>query len=144
MAPASFLKGADIIQFWQCGQWVEVVTDDRLPVLNNEYFFVNPRNKQEFWPSLLEKACARFHASCVNLHYGYLPDALVDLTGGVVTNISLHSSSSDLMTMVKMVAEAGSLMTCSTLAGPTSESTRMANGLVSRRAYPVTGAKQKF
>ncbi|KAB0396076.1 hypothetical protein E2I00_020119 [Balaenoptera physalus] len=45
--------------FWQCGQWVEVVIDDRLPVLNNEYFFVNPRNKQEFWPSLLEKACAR-------------------------------------------------------------------------------------
>uniref|UniRef100_A0A8C0D0E5 Calpain 13 n=1 Tax=Balaenoptera musculus TaxID=9771 RepID=A0A8C0D0E5_BALMU len=110
----------------------QMVIDDRLPVLNNEYFFVNPRNKQEFWPSLLEKACARFHASCVNLHF----------TGGVVTNISLHSSSSDLMTTVKMVAEAGSLMTCSTLAGPTSESTRMANGLVSRRAYTVTGAEQ--
>ncbi|KAM9054521.1 LOW QUALITY PROTEIN: calpain-13 [Megaptera novaeangliae] len=122
--------------FWQCGQWVEVVIDDRLPVLNNEYFFVNPRNKQGFWPSLLEKACARFLASCVTLHYGYLPDALVDLTGGVVTNISL-----DLMTMVKVVAEAGSLMTCSTR-GPTSESTRMANGLVSRCAYTVTGAEQ--
>ena len=48
-----------LLQFWQCGQWVEVVIDDRLPVLNNEYFFVNPRNKQEFWPSLLEKACAK-------------------------------------------------------------------------------------
>nr|XP_058934648.1 calpain-13 [Kogia breviceps] len=101
--------------FWQCGLWVEVVVDDRLPVLNDEYFFVNPRNKQECWPSLPENACAKFHGSYVNLHYGYLPDALVDLTGGVVTNISLHSSSSDLLTMVKMVAEAGSLMTCSTL-----------------------------
>ena len=59
----------------------------------------------------------RFHGSYANLHYGYLPDALVDLTGGVVTNISLHSSSSDLMMMVKTAAEAGSLMTCSTLAG---------------------------
>uniref|UniRef100_A0A8C9BL66 Calpain catalytic domain-containing protein n=1 Tax=Phocoena sinus TaxID=42100 RepID=A0A8C9BL66_PHOSS len=128
--------------FWQCGQWVEVVIDDRLPVLNNEYFFVNPYNKQEFWPSLLEKAYAKFHGSYVNLHYGYLPDALVDLIGGIVTSISLPSSSSDLMTVVKMVAEAGSLMTCSTLAGPTTESTRMANGLVSRHAYTVTGAEQ--
>uniref|UniRef100_A0A8C6FBF6 Calpain 13 n=1 Tax=Monodon monoceros TaxID=40151 RepID=A0A8C6FBF6_MONMO len=116
--------------FWQCGQWVEVVIDDHLPVLNNEYFFVNPYNKQEFWPSLLEKAYAKFHGSYVNLHHG------------VVTSISLRSSSSDLMTVVKMVAEAGSLMTCSTLAGPTGESTRMVNGLVSRHAYIVTGAEQ--
>ncbi|XP_044782040.2 calpain-13 isoform X3 [Bubalus bubalis] len=128
--------------FWRCGQWVEVVIDDRLPVLNNEYLFVKPRNKREFWPCLLEKAYAKFHGSYANLHYGYLPDALVDLTGGVVTNISLHSSSSDLMTMVKTAAEAGSLMTCSTLAGPTSESMTMANGLVSRHAYTVTGAEQ--
>lgn len=42
---------------------------------------------------------------------------MVDLTGGVVTSISLRSSSSDLMTVEKMVAEAGSLVTCSTLAG---------------------------
>ncbi|XP_043324953.1 calpain-13 isoform X2 [Cervus canadensis] len=129
-------------RFWRCGQWVEVVIDDRLPVLNNEYLFVKPRNKREFWPCLLEKAYAKFHGSYANLHYGYLPDALVDLTGGVVTNISLHLSSSDLMTMVKMAAEAGSLMTCGTLAGPTSESMRMANGLVSLHAYTVTGAEQ--
>ncbi|KAB0362273.1 hypothetical protein FD754_006429 [Muntiacus muntjak] len=129
-------------RFWRCGQWVEVVIDDRLPVLNNEYLFVKPRNEREFWPCLLEKAYAKFHGSYANLHYGYLPDALVDLTGGVVTNISLHLSSSDLMTMVKTAAEAGSLMTCGTLAGPTSESMRRANGLVSRHAYTVTGAEQ--
>ncbi|XP_057599014.1 calpain-13 [Hippopotamus amphibius kiboko] len=129
-------------RFWHCGQWVEVVIDDRLPVLNNEYLFVHPRHKQEFWPCLLEKAYAKFRGSYVSLHYGYLPDALVDLTGGVVTSISLHSSSSDLMTVVKTAAEAGSLMTCGTLAGPTDESTRMVNGLVSRHAYTVTGAEQ--
>ncbi|XP_040081629.1 calpain-13 [Oryx dammah] len=129
-------------RFWRCGQWVEVVIDDRLPVLNNEYLFVKPRNKREFWPCLLEKAYAKFHGSYANLHYGYLPDALVDLTGGVVTNISLHSSSPDLMTLVKTAAEAGSLMTCGTLAGPINESVRMANGLVSRHAYTVTGAEQ--
>ncbi|EPY82424.1 calpain-13 [Camelus ferus] len=130
-------------RFWQCGQWVEVVIDDRLPVLNEEYLFVEPCNKQEFWPCLLEKAYAKFHGSYVNLHYGYLPDALMDLSGGVVTNISPHVSSPDLVMMVKKAAEAGSLMTCGTLAGPMSESTRMANGLVSRHAYTVTGAEQR-
>ncbi|XP_072794059.1 calpain-13 [Vicugna pacos] len=129
-------------RFWQCGQWVEVVIDDRLPVLNEEYLFVEPCNKQEFWPCLLEKAYAKFHGSYVNLHYGYLPDALMDLSGGVVTNISPHVSSPDLVMMVKKAAEAGSLMTCGTLTGPMSESTRMANGLVSRHAYTVTGAEQ--
>ncbi|EPQ20138.1 Calpain-13 [Myotis brandtii] len=129
--------------FWQCGQWAEVVVDDRLPVLNRKYLFVHPLNNQEFWPCLLEKAYAKFRGSYQHLHYGYLPDALVDLTGGVVTSISLHSSSpSDLVTMVKTAAKAGSLMTCATPAGPTGEATRMENGLVSQHAYTVTGAEQ--
>ncbi|XP_070285045.1 calpain-13 [Myotis yumanensis] len=128
--------------FWQCGQWVEVVVDDRLPVLNRRYLFVHPLNNQEFWPCLLEKAYAKFRGSYQHLHYGYLPDALVDLTGGVVTSISLHSSPSDLVTMVKTAAKAGSLMTCATPAGPTGEATRMENGLVSQHAYTVTGAEQ--
>lgn len=59
----------------------------------------------------------RFRGSYQHLHYGYLPDALVDLTGGVVTSIDLHSSPSDLVTMVKTAAKAGSLMTCATPAG---------------------------
>nr|KAF6307658.1 calpain 13 [Myotis myotis] len=128
--------------FWQCGQWVEVVVDDRLPVLNGKYLFVHPLNNQEFWPCLLEKAYAKFHGSYQHLHYGYLPDALVDLTGGVVTSIDLHSSPSDLVTMVKTAAKAGSLMTCATPAGPTGEARRMESGLVSQHAYTVTGAEQ--
>ncbi|XP_045700384.1 calpain-13 isoform X2 [Phyllostomus hastatus] len=128
--------------FWQCGQWVEVVVDDRLPVLNNEYLFVHPcSNSQEFWPCLLEKAYAKFRGSYLHLHYGYLPDALVDLTGGVVTTMDLHSSSSDLVTMVKTAAQEESLMTCATPVSPTGIATRMENGLVSQHAYTVTGAE---
>ncbi|XP_045835744.1 calpain-13 [Meles meles] len=129
-------------RFWQCGQWVEVVVDDRLPILEKEYLFVRPRsNDQEFWPCLLEKAYAKFHGSYANLHYGFLPDSLVDLTGGVVTNVDL-SFPSDLVMMVKTAAKAGSLITCATPAEPTGVARSLENGLVSQHAYTVTGAER--
>ncbi|KAL2773775.1 calpain-13 [Daubentonia madagascariensis] len=130
-------------RFWQCGQWVEVVVDDRLPVMGKECLFVHPRkNNQEFWPCLLEKAYAKLLGSYSHLHYGYLPDALVDLTGGVVSSIDLCSSPSHLLMAVKTAAMEGSLMTCGTPQGPTEEASEMVNGLVSQHAYTVTGAEQ--
>ncbi|XP_004582768.2 calpain-13 [Ochotona princeps] len=130
-------------RFWQCGYWVEVVVDDRLPVVDNVCLFVKPRQgSQEFWPCLLEKAYAKLRGSYSHLHYGYLPDALVDLTGGVVTTVNMYSSPSDLMMAVKMAAKAGSLITCATPNGPTDKAQRMENGLVNQHAYTVTGAEQ--
>ncbi|XP_003787554.1 calpain-13 [Otolemur garnettii] len=130
-------------RFWQCGQWVEVVVDDRLPVVDNACLFVQPRkDNQEFWPCLLEKAYAKLRGSYSHLHYGYLPDALVDLTGGVVSSITLHSSLSQLLMVVRTAAAEGALMTCATPHGPTDEAEVMANGLVSQHAYTVTRAEQ--
>ncbi|XP_006880742.1 PREDICTED: calpain-13-like [Elephantulus edwardii] len=129
-------------RFWQCGQWVDVVVDDRLPVLNHQYLFVHPRrDTREFWPCLLEKAYAKLHGSYFHLHGGHIPDSLVDLTGGVVTSADL-SDPSDLVLVVKMAAQAGSLMVCATPAGPTDRDGVMRNGLVSSHAYTVTGAEQ--
>ncbi|XP_017705548.1 PREDICTED: calpain-13 [Rhinopithecus bieti] len=131
-------------RFWQCGQWVEVVIDDRLPVQGDECLFVHPRYKnQEFWPCLLEKAYAKLLGSYSNLHYGFLEDALVDLTGGVLTNIHLHSSPMDLVNTVKTATKAGSLITCATPSGKSTDTAQaMENGLVSLHAYTVTGAEQ--
>ncbi|XP_052040747.1 calpain-13 [Apodemus sylvaticus] len=130
-------------RFWQCGQWVEVVIDDLLPVVGNSFLFVHPRRgNQEFWPCLMEKAYAKLLGSYSQLHYGYLPDALVDLTGGVVTIVNLHSSPSDLLMAVKTAVQAGSMVACATPKGPTEEAEVMENGLVSQHAYTVTGAEQ--
>lgn len=72
-------------------------------------------------PSLrvTELTCSshRLRGSYHNLHYGYLPDALVDLTGGVVTSIDVTSSSTDLLLLIQAAAQAGSLITCATPAG---------------------------
>ncbi|XP_021073322.1 calpain-13 [Mus pahari] len=106
-------------RFWQCDRWVEVVIDDQLPTQNNQLVFVHPRkNNNEFWPCLMEKAYAKLLGSYSQLHYGFLLDGLVDLTGGVVTVIEPYTSSpSNLLMTVKTALQAGSMITCATRSG---------------------------
>uniref|UniRef100_G3TGT3 Calpain catalytic domain-containing protein n=1 Tax=Loxodonta africana TaxID=9785 RepID=G3TGT3_LOXAF len=125
-------------QFWQCGQWVDVVVDDRLPVLHHLYLLVySHRDNNEFWPCLLEKAYAKLHGSYFYLHGGHLPDALVDLT-----NSDLYSSPSNLVVVVRTAAWAGSLLAWQYPRVPTGKDDVVRNGLVSHHTYTVTGAEQ--
>ncbi|XP_072487259.1 calpain-13 [Notamacropus eugenii] len=102
-------------QFWQCGQWVDVVVDDRLPVnlISRKYLFVYPCGRSdEFWPCLLEKAYAKLHGSYSQLHYGIMADSLVELTGWVVTKINLNEVHHNLFKNLRVAEQSGSLITC--------------------------------
>ncbi|XP_050828369.1 calpain-13 [Serinus canaria] len=126
-------------RFWQYGEWVDVVIDDRLPFLNGRYLSVHPRTSNEFWPSLLEKAYAKLQGSYQNLNGGYLSDALVDLTGGVQVQFSLKNPPPDLEEILRAADTSRCLMGCST-SGQSSRNIELRNGIVQGHAYTVTGA----
>uniref|UniRef100_A0A8C8SXC2 Calpain 13 n=1 Tax=Pelusios castaneus TaxID=367368 RepID=A0A8C8SXC2_9SAUR len=129
-------------RFWHFGDWVDVVIDDQLPFLNGRYLSVQPRSRNEFWPSLLEKAYAKLRGSYQNLHWGYISDALVDFTGGVQVQFLLQKPPSDLQEIVKAAAKSQTLMGCTTPGGVTVGNVELKNGLVKGHAYTVTGATE--
>ncbi|KAE8600319.1 hypothetical protein XENTR_v10013185 [Xenopus tropicalis] len=134
--------GAFHFRFWQFGEWVDVVIDDRLPTLNGKYLSVHPRSDNEFWPTLLEKAYAKLRGSYQNLHWGYISEALVDFSGGVLVEFDLTKPPQDLRDIVIAAAKSGSLMGSNTPGGKQSGNPELQNGLVQGHAYTVTDATQ--
>lgn len=52
-------QGVFRFRLWWCGEWVEVLVDDRLPTINGKLAFLQAQNSNSFWPGLLEKAYAK-------------------------------------------------------------------------------------
>ncbi|CAD0193996.1 unnamed protein product [Chrysodeixis includens] len=82
-------------RLWWCGQWLEVLVDDRLPTVNGKLAFLQSHHTEQMWPALLEKAYAKLHGSYEALKYGSFLDGLSDLTGGITESIHIETMTAE-------------------------------------------------
>eukprot|EP00051_Salpingoeca_urceolata_P009627 m.116853 g.116853 ORF g.116853 m.116853 type:complete len:617 (+) comp16389_c1_seq4:427-2277(+) len=83
-------SGVFHFRFWEFGEWVDVVVDDYLPTVGGKLLYVYSDAKNEFWPSLLEKAYAKLNGCYENLEAGNPAEAMVNFTSGVSETIALN------------------------------------------------------
>lgn len=99
-------------RLWWCGEWTEVLVDDRLPTVHGRLAFLQSQNSDYYWPGLLEKAYAKLHGSYEALKYGSLLDGLADLTGGITESIPIREDATSCSRLLHKLLDMTSIVTC--------------------------------
>ncbi|XP_053357104.1 calpain-12 [Clarias gariepinus] len=127
-------------RFWQYGEWVEVVVDDRLPVRGGRLLFSYSRTKNEFWSALVEKAYAKLIGFYSSLKGGNISEGMEDFTGGIAYTRPVSSRTPPVLWRTLTAAlSRGSLLSCFIQAKSVKEIGSVTkDGLVKGHAYAIT------
>lgn len=138
--------------FWRLGSWVDVLVDDRLPLVDKDVLYgCRSQARSDLWAPLLEKAYAKFLGCYELLEACSLSDALVDMTGAAVEHVELavggyaHNCALQGQLFAKLAAalQGSQAVVCCAisveLAAQMGTPTQL--GLVQGHAYPVCGAQ---
>jgi len=127
-------------QFWQYGDWVDIIVDDRLPTYYDKLVFMHSAENNEFWTALVEKAYAKLFGSYEALKGGATSEAMEDFTGGVTEMFDFRQNppNSSLFTIMTKAYDRQSMMGCSIEAVPGRTEAELTNGLICGHAYSIT------
>uniref|UniRef100_A0A665UGQ5 Calpain-2 catalytic subunit-like n=1 Tax=Echeneis naucrates TaxID=173247 RepID=A0A665UGQ5_ECHNA len=128
-------------RFWQYGEWVEVVVDDRLPVREGRLLFSYSHTRNEFWSALVEKAYAKLIGSYESLRGGNISEGMEDFTGGIAYSMQVSSCTPRVLWRSLTAAlSRGSLLSCFIQASSYHDIGKVTGeGLVKGHAYAITG-----
>ncbi|KAL7400832.1 hypothetical protein ABVT39_018670 [Epinephelus coioides] len=127
-------------RFWQYGEWVEVVVDDRLPVREGRLLFSYSHTRHEYWSALVEKAYAKLIGSYGSLKGGNISEGMEDFTGGIAYSLQVSSRTPRVLWRSLTAAlSRGSLLSCFIEATNYLEVGKVTdNGLIKGHAYAIT------
>ncbi|XP_040902276.1 calpain-12 isoform X2 [Toxotes jaculatrix] len=126
--------------FWQYGEWVEVVVDDRLPVREGRLLFSYSHTRNEFWSALVEKAYAKLIGSYGSLKGGNISEGMEDFTGGIARSVQVSSLTPRVLwRSLTGALSRGSLLSCFIQASSYRDIGKVtADGLIKGHAYAIT------
>lgn len=139
-------QGCYTCQLYKHGFFQPVCVDNLIPCLDGSPAFLTNIGSKSLsspdgiWPSIIEKAYAKVHGSYYSLEGGSIAEFLVDLTGGVVDQVVVDTSSasdgSDLFAQLSAATEAASIISVESKL-PQDESTSGPHGLLTNFYYTV-------